>query len=270
MVTQTGPLPPPPLSAIDVSELRHFRLSAMTHDDLSRAVRDLVRGLDRATLATALPPPAGPWPYASLVLVAADHDLSPILSLSELAEHTRAIAGESRVSLLFDGTAGLDQPLTGARATLVGRAARTADPRLARRFLARHPDAEIYAGFKDFSFYRVAVERAHLVAGFGKIRWLAAAELGVPAAEGLADAEAEIVDHMNHDHADVLQLYAGKMLGLADEGWRMTGIDAEGLDLRRRGQVARLLFETPLRAAAEARKTLVALAVKARAAAAAA
>ena len=40
---------------------------------------------------------------------------------------------------------------------------------LHRRFLARHPDAGMYAGFKDFAFYRVAVERAHLVAGFGKI-----------------------------------------------------------------------------------------------------
>ena len=108
---------------------------------------------------------AATWPYASLVLVAVDHDLSPILLLSDLAEHTKAIAADDRVSLLFDGTHGLDQPLTGPRVTLVGRAARTDDARLARRFLARHPDAEMYAGFKDFHFYRVAVERAHLVGG---------------------------------------------------------------------------------------------------------
>ena len=144
---------------------------------MSRGVRDLVRGLDRAALGTALPVEGGTWPYASLVLAAVDHDLSPILLLSDLAEHTKAIAADDRVSLLFDGTHGLDQPLTGPRVTLVGRAARTDDARLARRFLARHPDAEMYAGFKDFHFYRVAVERAHLVAGFGKIRWLSAAEL---------------------------------------------------------------------------------------------
>jgi putative heme iron utilization protein len=45
----------------------------------------------------------------------------------------------------------------------------------------------------------------------------------------------------------------------------MTGIDAEGIDLRRRGQVARLAFEAPLSAASEARKVLVALVGKARA-----
>jgi putative heme iron utilization protein len=237
----------------------------MQSEDMSRGVRDLVRGLDRAAQATALPAEGGAWPYASLVLVAVDHDLSPILLLSDLAEHTKAIAADDRVSLLFDGTHGLDQPLTGPRVTLVGRAARTDDARLARRFLGRHPDAEMYAGFKDFHFYRVAVERAHLVAGFGKIRWLAAAELNAAPASGLADAEEGIVSHMNEDHADAVQLYAGKLLGLAGSDWRMTGIDAEGIDLRRSGQVARLAFEAPLSAASEARKVLVALVGKARA-----
>jgi putative heme iron utilization protein len=237
----------------------------MQTEDMSRGVRDLVRGLDRAALATALPVEGGNWPYASLVLVAVDHDLSPILLLSDLAEHTKALASDDRVSLLFDGTHGLDQPLTGPRVTLVGRASRTDDARLARRFLARHPDAEMYAGFKDFRFYRVAVERAHLVAGFGKIGWLSAAELDAATASGLGDAEQGIVSHMNDDHADAVQLYAGNLLGLAGSAWRMTGIDAEGIDLRQGGQVARLSFEAPLGAASEARKVLVALVGKARA-----
>ena len=234
-------------------------------DDMPRAVRDLVRGLDRAALASLLPAAGGVWPYASLVLVSVDHDLSPILLLSDLAEHTKAISADGRVSLLFDGTQGLDQPLTGPRVTLVGRAGRTDDKRLGRRFLAHHPDAAIYAGFKDFHFYRVSVERAHLVGGFGKICWLGAAELtAAPPPEGLAEGEAEIVSHMNEDHAAALQLYAAKLLGLSGSDWRMTGIDAEGIDLRRGGQVARLAFDAPLCAASEARKVLVALVAKAR------
>jgi len=236
-------------------------------DDMPRAVRELVRGLDRASLATHLAVAGEPWPYASLVLTAVDHDFSPILLLSDLAEHSKAIATDGRVSLLFDGTRGLDRPLTGPRVTLVGRASRTDDERLGRRFLARHPDAAPYAGFKDFHFYRVAVERAHLVGGFGKIRWLSAAELATaPPPAGLAEAEEGIVSHMNEDHADALQLYAGKLLGLSGGDWRMTGIDAEGIDLRQGGQVARLAFDAPLAAASEARKVLVALAAQARAA----
>jgi putative heme iron utilization protein len=239
----------------------------MQPDTISRDVRHLVRRLDRAALATALPPGApgeAAWPYASLVLVAVDHDLSPLLLLSDLAEHARAIARDDRVSLLFDGTAGLAQPLTGARATLLGRARRDDDPGLAARFIARHPDAAMYAGFRDFHVYRVAIERAHLVAGFGRIHWLSRDQLVPPDASGLAEAEAEIVAHMNDDHADAVQLYATRLLGLDGEGWRMTGLDAEGLDLRRGGEVARLAFDAPLAAAGEARKVLVALVARAR------
>ncbi len=232
---------------------------------MPRTVRTLLRALDRASLATLLPDEPAGWPYVSLVLVAVDHDLSPILLLSDMAEHTRAIKADGRVSLLFDGTGGLDQPLTGPRATVLGRAERTPDERLKARFLARHPDAALYAGFRDFNFYRVTVERAHLVGGFGKIRWIDAAELAPPFAPGLAEAEAGIVDHMNADHSDAIQLYAGKLIGRAGDGWKMTGIDPEGIDLRRAGDVARLAFDAPLQSAGEARKSLVGLVGKARA-----
>ena len=235
-------------------------------EDMPRIARNLLRRLDRASLASALPGDEGAaWPYASLVLVAVDHDLAPVLLLSDLAEHAKAIAADSRVSLLFDGTTGLDQPLTGPRLSLLGRAARTGDDRLKRRFLARHPDAEMYAGFKDFNFYRVAAERAHLVGGFGKIRWLTMAELQpeLPSA-ALTESEPGIVEHMNADHADAVQLYAGRLLGLPAGDWKMTGIDAEGLDLRAGGQVARLAFDQPIATASDARKALIALAAKAR------
>ena len=43
---------------------------------------------------------------------------------------------------------------------------------------------------------------------------------------------------MNADHADAVQLYASSLLGRAGEGWRMTGIDPEGLDLRRQSELA--------------------------------
>ena len=239
-------------------------------DDLPRLVRELVRGRDRAALATALPGPASEagWPYASLVLVAVDHDLAPILLLSDLADHSKAMAADDRVSLLFDGTVGLDQPLTGPRVSLLGRAHRTDDARLKGRFLARHPDAELYAGFADFKFYRVAVERAHLVGGFGKIRWLSASELmpaaAKPSLSAFAVAEDEIVGHMNADHADAVQLYATRLLGLPVGDWKMTGIDAEGLDLRFGGMVARLAFEAALAAPGDTRAALIALVTKAR------
>jgi hypothetical protein len=217
------------------------------------AARHLVRSLDRASLATSMEG----WPYASLVIVAADHDASPLLLLSRLAQHTKNLEQEPRVSLLYDGTAGHEDPLTGARITVLGRAARDERPAAKERFVARHPSAAIYAGFGDFGLWRVQIERAHLVAGFGTIHWLEVDDLLRTAEPALVEAEAEIVRHMNEDHAEAVELYATKLLGRTGGGWRLTGVDPEGADLRRGGEVARLDFSRPVRDAESARAELV-------------
>jgi putative heme iron utilization protein len=231
--------------------------------DQARRARTLMRTCRTATLGTLQP---GGAPYASLVLVAADHDGAPILLLSTLAEHTKNLLADARVSLLFDGTVGLDEPLTGARVTVQGRVARDDGPRARARFLARHPSATLYAGFGDFAFYRVAAERGHIVAGFGRINWIGRDTLLGPAGDALAEAESGIVDHMNTDHADAIQLYAAKLLGLEGGDWRMTGCDPEGCDLARGAQVARLGFDRPVADADAARAELVRLVKRARAA----
>jgi len=133
----------------------------------------LIRDLDRATLATSL----DGWPYASLVLVTVAPDGAPLLFISNLAQHTANLKKDSRLSLLFDGTAGLAEPLTGPRVTVLGRAAPIKDEALLASYVARHPSSGIYAGFPDFNLYRVEIERAHLVAGFGRIDWIEGAEL---------------------------------------------------------------------------------------------
>lgn len=231
---------------------------------LGAQARALVRATDRATLATAMPQDS--WPYASLVMVACDFEANPLLMISELAEHTQNILSEDRVSLLVDGTAGLENPLTGARVTLVGRATKCDQPDLTARYIARHPDAAMYGGFADFALYRIAVERVHMVAGFGAINWIDAADFGVDVApaEDLREAEADIVSHMNDDHNDAVQLYGTLLAGHTGDGWTMTGVDPEGFDLRRGGVVVRVEFEQFVATAEQARAALVKLVHKAR------
>ena len=222
--------------------------------------RRLLRSLDRATLATS----QDGWPYASLVLAAVDHDASPLLLLSDLAEHSKNLQRDSRASLLFYGTAGRDDPLTGARVTVLGEARPVDDARLLARFTARHPSAAGYAGFADFHLYRLAIARAHLVAGFGRIHAIPAQALRSPAAPALAAAEPDIVKHMNEDHAEAVELYATRLGGAGGTGWRMTGIDPEGIDLRRAGSVVRLDFPVPVGDPEGARAALVRFARQAR------
>ncbi len=226
--------------------------------------RRLIRTARTATLATRLAESDGA-PYASLVQAAADYDGAPLLLLSTLALHTRNLQADPRVAMLFDGTGGLEEPLTGPRLSVLGRAALTPDPTHRRRYLARHPEAAGYAGFGDFAFYRVATERAHLVAGFGKIEWVEAARLLLPGDNtALADAEPGILAHMNADHPDALDLYANVLLGAEGSGWTMCGIDPEGCDLRRTGRLLRLDFGRSVTTVEQAQAELVRLAREAR------
>jgi heme iron utilization protein len=234
---------------------------AAANSDPAAIGRRLMRRESRAALATSL----HGAPCVSLVLVAADLDASPLLLLSDLAQHSRNIAFDPRVSLLLDGTRDHPDPLTGPRLTLIGQAEAVDDPRRRARFIAHHPTSSIYSGFADFRLYRVAVERGHLVAGFGRIDWIEGRNLLFDGdSGGLAAAEAGILQQMNDDHKEAIADCARHLLGRAGTGWRMTGIDPEGIDLRCDGETARLDFAALVLTPAAARAALVELAENAR------
>lgn len=208
------------------------------------AGRRLVRAADRAALATR--DPAG-WPHAALVLTACDHQAAPLLLLSDLAEHTRQLRADPRVALLFDGTAGLADPLSGSRCTLLGQLRESHEPRHRVRFLSRHPHAAGYAGFADFRLYRLTVTRVHLIGGFARAArietdaWHAAIGNtgGFPGLES-GGTEADIVARINEFQPEAVRLAATRLLGLTDGPWRLTGLDPEGCDLRLGPLVGRL------------------------------
>jgi hypothetical protein len=149
--------------------------------------------------------------------------------------------------------------------TVIGQARAVEDPQRLARFTAHHPTSAVYSSFADFRLYRIAVERGHLVAGFGAIHWIEARDLLFAGdAAALAAAEPEILRHMNEHHADAVADYARGLVGRAGGDWRMTGIDPEGADLRRDGETARLDFPGPVLTPEAARAALVELARKAR------
>ena len=152
--------------------------------------------------------------------------------------------------------------------TLLGTAEPIAADGIRRRYLERQPEAEMYVGFADFSFYRMALKGAHLVAGFGRIVDLKPEDVLTPtddAAELIA-AEPEIVAHMNEDHAEACRLYATKLLGAADGAWRCVGCDPEGMELQLERTALRLAFPQRVRAPGVLRQVLKQLAEQARAA----
>lgn len=242
-------------------------MSGKTFDARAEA-RRLMRSARHATLATL--DAAGRTPYPSLASVATDIDGAPLILISTLAVHTTNLAADPAAGLLF-AEIGEGDPLVHPRVSVAGRFARTDDDRARRRFLARHPEAEMYASFADFSFWRMEVEGAHLVAGFGRIVDLTPAGLvlDLAGADGIVAAEEEAVAHVNADHPDSVALYATALLGLPGGEWRLTGLDPEGCDLALGDATARLLFPSRVATPGDLRKAFQDLSARARDAAAA-
>jgi len=232
--------------------------------------KSLLRSIRAGTLAT-LDRNTG-HPFASLVNVATDADGAPVILVSRLSTHTANIEVDGRASILLAET-GKGDPLAHPRLTVLGRMEQVAragdeEARVRRRFLARHPKSELYAGFGDFAFWRMTVASAHLNGGFARAADLAAADVLTDIADAgdLVAAEADAVAHMNADHADACRLYAVKLLGEPDGAWRMTGIDPDGADLALNERTARLAFPQRVTEPGQLRQVLVALAGQARAA----
>ena len=120
--------------------------------------------------------------------------------------------------------------------------------------------------FKDFSFFRIRPSGTHLVAGFGRIVDLAPEQFltDLTGAEDLLAAEAGAVAHMNDDHRGTMNLYATSLLAAAEDDWRCTGCDPEGIDMQAGQAVLRLEFPERVTAATALRKMLVRLAGEAR------
>jgi putative heme iron utilization protein len=231
--------------------------------------KSLLRSIRAGTLAT-LDRNTG-HPFASLVNVATDADGSPVILVSRLSTHTANIEVDGRSSMLLAQT-GKGDPLAHPRLTVLGRMMQIArgsadEPRVRRRFLARHPKSELYAGFGDFSFWRMDIASAHLNGGFARAADLKAEDVrtDLARADELIAAETDAIGHMNADHAEACRLYATKLLGEPDGAWKLTGLDPDGLDLALGDRTARLPFRQRVTEPDQLRKVLVELAAQARA-----
>lgn len=215
------------------------------------AARAITRGALTASLGTLDRNDGSP--YVSLIAVAAELDATPLFLISKLAWHTQNLLADGRASLLFAAGGGEGDPLDAGRVSVMGRAEPAPFPSGRERFLARHPEAALYADFADFSFFRLAVQQAHFVAGFGRIRTLQAAELVLPRThlQPFIEGERQFVARMNEAKSELIQKAAMALSKGAAVPWRLTGCDPEGCDFLSNGRALRLNFA---RAAADWRE----------------
>lgn len=247
----------PPITAMN----RELPEGAGTPFDAAGTARALLRATRAGALATL--DPSG-YPLATLVNVATDADGSPLLLLSGLSVHRRNLEADSRASILL-AARGRGDPLAHPRLTVVGRCTPVEEPRVRRRFLAKHPKAQLYAGLPDFEFLRMAVEAVHLNGGFARAAPLTPREVlsDISDAAELVEIEESALAHMNSDHADAVRLYARRARA-ADGPWSVTGCDPDGLDLGLNDETVRVPFPYRVTGSAALRKALKELADEAR------
>lgn len=240
-----------------------------TDDEARRLARMLLRSARSASLAV-LEPETG-HPLASRVLTGLDIDGAPVILVSALSGHTRALRANPRSSLLA-GEPGKGDPLAHPRLTVITVAAELErgtkeHARLRDRFVRRHPKAKLYVDFPDFTFFRLVPQRANLNGGFGRAYVLSAEDLMIRSAvrEALADRENAAIEHMNTDHAEAASVYASHYCGAKGNKWAISGIDAAGIDLSAGDELKRVEFEEELTDPAQLRTVLADLLHKARA-----
>lgn len=182
-------------------------------------------------------------PYASVVPYITDHQANPIVLISRLAEHTKNIGADDRVSLLLYEP-GSDVQTTG-RVTIVGHCREAGNSEaLTNRYLRHFPDAARLLEL-DFAFFTIAASAIRYIGGFGAIHWLDGDAM-VPPASSIADIEASAIDHMNRDHQSALMHYCERLHHVTPSVVRMVGLDCDGTCLRADGRLLRVAFPQPV------------------------
>ena len=206
-------------------------------------------------------------PYVSYATIATNMYAAPLFLTSDLALHTQNIRKDPRISLMVHEAGYSGDPLALGRTSLVGTANFDISDAERRRYLNRNPEAQGYADFPDFHFFSMTIEMIHFVGGFGRIYQVDPVDFLTTGScsDDLIEAEADIIEHMNTDHGDVVQLFATKLLGADPDNWSISGCDVEGCDLVAQGKTLRLAFPEPLESLKNARHAFVELAESARA-----
>jgi heme iron utilization protein len=199
------------------------------------------------------------YPFGSIAPFILNYDGEPTMLISDIAQHTRNIKRDYKVSLtVFDARAA--DPQAGSRLTWIGdvEPVDQTDTELRQRYLRYFPAAESYFETHDFSFYLIRLRRARFIGGFGQIYWLAPEAMLLQ--NPFRATERGIIEHMNRDHRQALFHYCRALVGVEAGSVTMTGIDREGFDLLADGRKLRIDFDAPISTLEEARATLVRLA----------
>jgi putative heme iron utilization protein len=202
------------------------------------------------------------YPFGSIVPYCLNEAGLPIILISTIAQHTKNILSDPKVSLtVTEGEA--DDLQTVGRVTYIGDAQLLDkdDTDSAERYYNFFPQSRGYHQTHDFNFYCIKPVRVRFIGGFGQIYWIEKDDFLLSNPFSL-DEEKKMFDHMNADHLEAIRHYCDVFAIPLDASAvpAMVGIDSEGFHLRVGARIHRINFNESVTTAGEVRKTLVAMA----------
>jgi len=181
-------------------------------------------------------------PFGSITPYLVDHDGSLLIFISALAEHTKNIQHDPRVSLI---THDQSDPhiLSQGRVTVIGNARPVQNRDQAGPIYLRHfPEELAYFGMHDFSFYRIHPVAIRHIGGFGKIHWINMEKYAVARAEQFAQQEESLLAEINAKQQAILRRLLQQRYGIEAVNVQAIGLDCDGLDVASGEQRWRLDF----------------------------
>lgn len=212
-----------------------------------KAARSLMLSECQGVLSTHSVEEPG-YPFGSVTPYCPDRAGRPLILISRIAQHTKNILADPKVSLTVIERDQADVQANG-RVTYLGQAEPLPadDKDASERYYRFFPEARDYHKTHDFDFYRLEFHRVRFIAGFGQIHWVER-EAFLRANPFGPDAESEAITHMNQDHAEALRHYcrAGGVPLTEHDAPVMVGVDAEGFNLLLNQRVHRFAFGEPV------------------------
>ncbi len=202
------------------------------------------------------------YPFGSVVPYCLNQQGKPIILISSIAQHTKNILSNPKVSLIATESDADDLQTVG-RITYIADAEKLDidDTDSIERYYRYFPQSQDYHQIHDFDFYQLNPIRIRFIGGFGQIYWLEKEDILLANPFSSAE-EKSMIDHMNTDHAEAIKHYCVSY-GIkysAESVPVIAGIDSEGFNLRCGARIHRINFIEAVTTALDVRKALVEMA----------
>ena len=219
---------------------------------------NLYRSTNAAILSTMSKKYEG-YPFGSFITYVSDKNRTLLMYTSDIAQHTKNLKTNSKACVtLFKLDTEYDKQ-NSSRLTLMGDLKDVPVDDLEecqQRFIKFLPESKKYSSMHDFKFYKLEISRIRWIGGFGDIAWLNPKNWQDDLPRW-AKNEKMMIDHMNDDHANVLQSALHAQHGIKDKNVSMIALTIDGYYVKSKENLYFISFDAPVFKPIDYRKVLV-------------